>query len=45
MTIYLQVGEPTRLTISSTQVSQVLDELGQKSTPIEFVKKFQPNPV
>jgi len=40
----MRVGEPTRLTMGSTQVSWVLDEPGQKSILLKFVKKFQPNP-
>jgi len=40
---YLRVGEPTRLTTGLTQVSQVLNEPGQKSTHIEICKKkFNP---
>jgi len=36
----MRVGEPTRLTMGSTQVSRVLDELGKKSTRIKICKKF-----
>jgi len=40
----LQVGEPTQLTTGSTQMSQVLDEPGQKSTRIEICKKISTQP-
>jgi len=38
MTLYLRVGEPTRLTTGSTRMSRVLDESGKKSTRIEICK-------
>jgi len=43
---YVRVGEPTRLTTSSTRMSRVLNEPGQKSTRIEICKKIstQPDP-
>jgi len=48
VTLYLRVGEPTRLTMGSTWVSRVLGELGKKSTRIKICKKIStqsgPNP-
>jgi len=38
VTLYLRVGEPTWLTMGSTWVSQVKNQL-----VLKFVKKFQPN--
>jgi len=39
MTLYLWVGELTRLTTGSTRVSRVKNQ-----SVLKFVKKFQPNP-
>ena len=46
MTLYLWVGEPTRLTTESTRVSWVLSESDKKSTHIEICKHIltQPGP-
>jgi len=44
VTLYLRIGEPTRLTTDSTRVSQVLHEPGQKSTRIEIYEKFSTQP-
>jgi len=42
MCVTIRVGWPTRLTMSSIRVSQILGGPGQKLT---FVKKFQLNPI
>jgi len=39
MTLYLRVGELTRLTTGSTRISWILSESGQKLTYIELCKK------
>jgi len=44
VTLYLQVGEPTRFTTGSTRVSRVLGEPGQKLTRIEICKKISTEP-
>jgi len=48
VTLYLRVGEPTRLITGLTQMSWVLSDPGQKSTRIEIYKKIStqlgPNP-
>jgi len=44
VTLYLRVGEPTRLTMGSTRVSRVLGGPGKKSTRIEICKNFSTQP-
>jgi len=44
VTLYLRVGELTRLTTGSTWMSRVLGELGQKSTRIEICKQISTQP-
>jgi len=44
VTLYLQVGSPTRLTTGSIGVSRVLDGPSQKSTRIEICKKISTQP-
>jgi len=44
VTLYLRVGEPTRLTMGSIRVSRVLGEPGQKLTRIKICKKISTQP-